>query len=108
VRVSGLAVEVSGLAPPLQPSAGMSGGTPERGEGSGAMIDWWTETDSEILECLRRNGPMSPDELGGHIGMSDDEVSAFLCMLSREGKVRIRLVEASHSDAALTPIPARL
>src|SRR6266542_6851725 len=24
------------------------------------MIDWWSETDHAILECLRETGPMSP------------------------------------------------
>jgi predicted ArsR family transcriptional regulator len=57
------------------------------------MIDWWKETDTAILECLRRHGAMSPAALGQHLGMSEGEASAFLAMLVREGKVSIRLVE---------------
>ena len=57
------------------------------------MIDWWKETDSAILECLRRHGAMSPAALGRHLGMSEGEATAFLAMLVREGKVSIRLVE---------------
>jgi predicted ArsR family transcriptional regulator len=57
------------------------------------MIDWWQETDTAILECLRRHGAMSPAALGRHLGMSEGEATAFLAMLVREGKVAIRLVE---------------
>jgi predicted ArsR family transcriptional regulator len=62
------------------------------------MIDWWNETDTEILECLRRHGAMSPDELGRHLGISEGEASAFLAMLVREGKVSIRLVDLSAAS----------
>jgi len=62
------------------------------------MIDWWKETDTEILERLRRHGAMSPAELGHHLGISEGEAAAFLAMLVREGKVSIRLVELSTAS----------
>lgn len=60
------------------------------------MIDWWVETDTAILECLQRGGPMSPVELAHRVGISEGEARAFLLMLAREGRVRIRLVEAGE------------
>lgn len=64
------------------------------------MENWWTETDNAILECLRHGAAMSPAELGLRIGISEGEAIAFLCMLAREGKVRIRLVESNDHAAA--------
>jgi DNA-binding Lrp family transcriptional regulator len=58
------------------------------------MQDIWTEIDRELLDCLIANGPMAPHELAREMGISEGEATAFLAMLAREGKVRIRLVEA--------------
>ena len=66
------------------------------------MIDWWTETDNAILECLRTAGAMSPAELGQRVGTSEGETIAFLCMLARQGKVRIRLVALNGEPASQT------
>ncbi len=63
------------------------------------MIDWWSETDAAILDCLRRHGAMSPIDLGRRLGVSEGEMTAFLAMLVREGKVSIRLVELNASAA---------
>jgi hypothetical protein len=71
------------------------------------MDSWWTETDSAILDCLRHGEAMSPRELGSRIGVSEGEAIAFVCMLAREGKVRIRLVEAA-SEAPESPAGACL
>ena len=72
------------------------------------MIDWWKETDTAILECLRRHGAMSPAALGRHLGMSEGEATAFLAMLVREGKVSIRLVELTTvSQEAARRCPTR-
>ncbi len=60
------------------------------------MIDWWGETDNAILDCLRHEGAMSPGELGRQLAISEGEATAFLAMLAREGKVRLRLVELSR------------
>jgi hypothetical protein len=57
------------------------------------MVDWWSETEHAIVECLARDGAMSPGELGHHVGISESEATMFLCMLEREGKVRIRVVD---------------
>ncbi len=56
------------------------------------MVDWWTETEHAIVESLGSNGPMSPEDLAQHLGISESETIAFLCMLAREKKLRIRLV----------------
>jgi DNA-binding Lrp family transcriptional regulator len=62
------------------------------------MIDWWSETDGAIVECLRATGPMSPEELARRIGLSVGEISAFLAMLVREDRVRIRTVELTPEE----------
>ena len=61
------------------------------------MVDWWTETEHAIVESLGSNGPMSPEDLAQHLSISEGETIAFLCMLAREKKLRIRLV--SLADA---------
>ena len=63
------------------------------------MLDLWTETDGAVLECLRDAGAMSPGDLGKRVGISEGEAVAFLCMLARLGKVRIRLVELNDEPA---------
>jgi DNA-binding Lrp family transcriptional regulator len=63
------------------------------------MIDWWTETDHAILECLLAAGPMSPEDLSHRIGLSPGETSAFVAMLVREGRIRIRLLELTQEEA---------
>ena len=63
------------------------------------MVDWWSETDDAILECLRSTGAMSPGELGGRVGISESEAIAFLCMLARQGRVCIRLVALNDEPA---------
>ena len=62
------------------------------------MIDGWSETDHAILECLRETGPMSPDDLSHRTGLSVGEITAFLAMLVREGRVRVRMVELAQEE----------
>ncbi len=68
------------------------------------MVDWWSETEHDIVECLRRDGALSPAELGRRVGVSETEAAMFLCMLAREGKIRIRLVE-SVDEPQSRPLP---
>ena len=56
------------------------------------MVDWSSETEHDIVECLRRDGMLSPAELGQRVGVSETEATMFLCMLAREKKVLIHLV----------------
>ena len=79
------------------------------------MIDWWTETDDAIVECLRVLGPTSPEELARRIGLSVGDVSAFLAMLVRDDRVRIRSVDLTAEEKSrlsvlqtLAPTPPRL
>jgi hypothetical protein len=62
------------------------------------MIDWWSETDDAIIECLRVLGPTSPEELARRIGLSVADVSAFLAMLVREDRIRIRSVDLTAEE----------
>ena len=63
------------------------------------MVDWWSETEHAIVECLGSNGPMSPEDLAQRVGISEGEATAFLCMLAREKKVLIRLVGLKDAPA---------
>ena len=63
-----------------------------------SMIDWWTETDDAIIESLRVLGPTSPEELARRVGLSVGDVSAFLAMLVREDRVRIRSVDLTPEE----------
>jgi len=56
---------------------------------------WWAAVDSETLQCLAEHGPMSPDELGKRLGMSEDATVSLVSHLVREGKARICLVAAA-------------
>lgn len=64
------------------------------------MIDWWSDTDDAITECLRAAGPMSPEDLARRTGLSVGEISAFLAMLVRENRIRIRIVELTPEEAS--------
>ena len=64
------------------------------------MVDWWSETEHAIVECLENDGPMSPEDLAQRVGMSEGDATAFLCMLAREKKVRIRLVDLKNAPAS--------
>jgi hypothetical protein len=70
-----------------------------------AMVDWWSETEHDIVACLRRDGTLSPAELGQRVGVSETEATMFLCMLVREGKIRIRLVESIDESEGPSPGP---
>jgi DNA-binding Lrp family transcriptional regulator len=57
--------------------------------------DWWASVDAETLRCLIEHGPMSPNELGKRLGMSEDAAASLLGHLVREGRARICLVAAA-------------
>ena len=63
------------------------------------MENWWTEIDGGILPHLEICGVMAPREIARDLGISEGEPTAFLCMLAREGKVRIRLLEAAGAES---------
>jgi hypothetical protein len=54
--------------------------------------DWWAAVDAETVQCLSEHGPMTPDELGKRLGMSEEAATSLISHLVREGKVRICLV----------------
>ncbi len=58
------------------------------------MNDSWSQIDHELLECLTARGPMALHELAHELNVPEGEAIAFVAMLAREGRVRIRLVEA--------------
>ena len=68
-----------------------------------AMESWWTEIDGEILSCLERHGPMGPEDIAHELGISVGEVTAFVSMLAREGKIRIASVELVAAPAPACP-----
>jgi DNA-binding Lrp family transcriptional regulator len=42
------------------------------------MIEWWSEIEHGIIECLASGGPLSPRELGRRVGLSEGEAIAFV------------------------------
>jgi DNA-binding Lrp family transcriptional regulator len=58
----------------------------------------WSEIDGEVLSVLERRGESSPESIARELGMSVGEVTAFICMLAREGKLRIQLVEVIRAE----------
>ncbi len=55
--------------------------------------EWWAGLDGEVLDCLSREGPMAPAEIGRRLGISEGAAASLLSMLAQGGKVRIRLAE---------------
>ena len=75
----------------------------------------WSEIDGEVLSVLERRGESSPETIARELGISLGEVTAFICMLAREGKLRIQLVDIIRVDrrvssraAASSPARARI
>lgn len=62
------------------------------------MVDWWSDTERAIVECLGESGPMAPEELARRLNMTQGDATAFLCMLAREEKISIRLVGARNTS----------
>jgi predicted ArsR family transcriptional regulator len=67
------------------------------------MVDWWSETEHAIVECLGSAGPMSPEDLAQSLGISEGEATAFLCMLAREKKIVIHLVGLKEEAPGRSP-----
>ncbi len=59
------------------------------------MENWWSEVENDLLQCLRGNGAMPPDEIARHVGLSEASTVSLLAMMAREGKIHIRLVESA-------------
>lgn len=59
------------------------------------MDHGWQEIDDQALDCLKNRGPMSPDELGKELDLSERAAVSLICLLAQEGRVTIRLVERS-------------
>ena len=66
----------------------------------GSMIEnFWAETDTAILECLREQGAMSPAELAYRLGISPGESTTLICLLAAQGRVKIGLVGLDEPGA---------
>ena len=55
--------------------------------------NWWGSIDDAILDCLKDHGSVTVEQVARELGLSDGATTAFLAMLAREGRVRIRQVE---------------
>jgi hypothetical protein len=62
----------------------------------------WSEIDGEVLGVLERRGESSPETIARDLGISVGEVTAFICMLAREGKIRIQLVEVIRAESLVS------
>jgi DNA-binding MarR family transcriptional regulator len=70
------------------------------------MSDWWTDLDTAVLECLKDDGPVTPAQMAERLGMTEAAVTSLLCMLAKQRKVRICLVEEmrAQKDERRSPI----
>jgi DNA-binding Lrp family transcriptional regulator len=62
------------------------------------MDGWWNDVERDILACLNGNGATPVDEIARRLAMSEEAAASLLALLAREGKVRIRAVEASPTQ----------
>src|SRR5262245_63768558 len=53
-----------------------------------AVADWWTELESEILNCLEHVGTVTPAEIGRRLGIPEAATASLLSVMVRDGKVR--------------------
>jgi len=60
------------------------------------MVEWSTELEGEILNCLQRTGITTPAEIGRRLRISEAATASLLTILVREGKVRMCLVELTE------------
>ena len=61
------------------------------------MVEWSTELEGEILNCLRRTGITTPAEVGRRLRISEAAAASLLTILVQEGKVRMCLVELTSA-----------
>jgi hypothetical protein len=78
--------------------AGAEAGRGTSDTGGVNMEHEWSEIDGEVLSVLERRGESSPETIARELGISVGEVTAFICMLAREGKLRIQLVEIIRAE----------
>jgi DNA-binding Lrp family transcriptional regulator len=60
------------------------------------MDDWWNDVERDIMACLNSNGATPVHEVARRLAISEEAATSLLALLAREGKVRIRLVEATQ------------
>lgn len=54
-----------------------------------AIMDWWSELDDEIVNCLADQESLTPGELSQKVGMSTEAVTSLLGRLAQEGRITI-------------------
>ena len=64
---------------------------------------WWDALEADVLETLRRHGPLSPSQLAGFLGFSEATATSLIMMLAVERRVRIARVDLAGSEEALEP-----
>lgn len=59
---------------------------------------WWSDVDAAVLSALEAaGGRLTPAEIAGRVGMSEDAVRSVIAMLAEQGVVRIAAVELTPS-----------
>jgi hypothetical protein len=56
------------------------------------LDDWWTDLNDDVLSSLS-SGPLSAEELGHRLGVSEGSAVSLVMMLARDGKVRLSRIE---------------
>jgi DNA-binding IclR family transcriptional regulator len=59
------------------------------------MDDWWKDFEEDILRCLAGRDAVSPTDVARKLGIPEAAATSLLAIMAREGKVRIRTVEAA-------------
>ena len=62
-------------------------------------MDWWSELDDEIVNCLIGHDSLTPDELSQKVGMSIAAVTSLLGRLAQEGRITIVRVARTSQEA---------
>ena len=56
------------------------------------MDEWWS-IDDEILACLSVQPRLTPEDIGGKLGLTVEATTSLLALLAAEGRVRLPVVE---------------
>ena len=57
--------------------------------------EWWKDLEDDVMRCLEGRGAVPPDEIASKLGMSEAAAASLLAIMAREGRVKIRAVEAA-------------
>lgn len=57
--------------------------------------DWWADVERDFLACLNGDGTTSVATIAQRLKISEEAAGSLVAILARDGKVRIRGVQAA-------------